>query len=183
MHDEIEKILFDETALKKAVDEIGKAITNDYSADNPPLLVGILKGSVVFMADLMRAIDIPCEIDFMVAQSYGNSSISPGNVQIKQDLTTDIANRHVIIVEDILDSARTIYSIIETLKVRKPASIKICTLLDKKVTRAFPLKADYKCFDIENQFVVGYGLDYAQKFRNLPYIGILKPEFIKSNNH
>lgn len=175
MNDVISEVLFSKEQLAEAVKKIGRQITEDYIGKKP-LLVGILKGSITFMADLMREIDLDCEIDFMVAQSYGNSAVSSGVVQIKKDLETNIEGRDVILIEDILDSARTLNSIVQTLKARNPASIKICTLLDKKVQREVELTPDYKCFDIENQFVVGYGLDYAQSYRCLPYIGILKKE-------
>ncbi|MBR4113004.1 MAG: hypoxanthine phosphoribosyltransferase [Ruminiclostridium sp.] len=175
MNMDIERILHSEEDIKAAVKKIGTQITTDY-AGKTPLLVGILKGSVVFMADLMREIDLNCDIDFMVAKSYGNAAVSSGNVKIIKDLDTDITGRDLIIVEDILDSARTLYSVRNYLMQKNPASIKICTLLDKKVERAFDLKADYKCFDIENEFVVGYGLDYAEKYRCLPYVGVLKRE-------
>lgn len=175
MNKDIERILHSEEELKAAVKRIGAQITEDY-AGKAPLLVGILKGSVVFMADLMREIELNCDIDFMVAKSYGNAAVSSGNVRILKDLDTDITNRDIIIIEDILDSARTLYSVRNYLMQKNPASIKICTLLDKKVERAFDLKADYKCFDIENEFVVGYGLDYAEKYRTLPYVGVLKRE-------
>lgn len=175
MNRNVERILYSEEDLKAAAQKIGAQITEDY-AGKAPLLVGILKGSVVFMADLMREIKLSCDIDFMVAKSYGNAAVSSGNVKIIKDLDTDITGRDIIIIEDILDSARTLYSVRNYLMQKNPASIKICTLLDKKVERAFDLKADYKCFDIENEFVVGYGLDYAEKYRNLPYIGVLKPE-------
>ncbi len=175
MNKDIERILYSKEDLDAAVKEMGAQITKDYEGKKP-LLVGILKGSVVFMADLMREIGLHCDIDFMVAKSYGNAAVSSGNVKILKDLDTDITGRHIIIVEDILDSARTLYSVRNYLFQKNPASIKICTLLDKKVERAFDLKADYKCFDIENEFVVGYGLDYAEDYRNLPYIGVLKRE-------
>ena len=175
MNKDIERILHSEEDIKAAVKQIGTQITADY-AGKAPLLVGILKGSVVFMADLMREIDLNCDIDFMVAKSYGNAAVSSGNVKIIKDLDTDVTGRDLIIVEDILDSARTLYSVRNYLMQKNPASIKICTLLDKKVERAFDLKADYKCFDIENEFVVGYGLDYAEKYRCLPYVGVLKRE-------
>ncbi len=175
MNKDIERILHSEEELKSAVKRVGAQITEDY-AGKAPLLVGILKGSVVFMADLMREIELNCDIDFMVAKSYGNAAVSSGNVRILKDLDTDITNRDIIIIEDILDSARTLYSVRNYLMQKNPASIKICTLLDKKVERAFDLKADYKCFDIENEFVVGYGLDYAEKYRTLPYVGVLKRE-------
>lgn len=175
MNESIERILFSEEDLKTACKKMGRQITEDYKGKKP-LLVGILKGSITFMADLMREIDLDCEIDFMVAQSYGDSAVSSGVVQIKKDLETDIKDRDVIIIEDILDSARTLYNVKHTLMERGSASIKIATLLDKNVERAVDLKSDYKCFDIENEFVVGYGLDYAQQYRCLPYIGILKRE-------
>lgn len=175
MNIDIAKIFFTEAEIKEKVCEVGRQITEDYKGKNP-LVIGILKGCFVFMSDLVRAIDINCEIDFMVAKSYGNNTFSSGSVEIKNDLSTDILGRHVILVEDILDSARTIDSVIKVLKTRNPASIKICTLLDKKVERSVEIKPDYKCFDVENEFVVGYGLDYAQRYRNLPYIGILKKE-------
>lgn len=175
MNKDVERILHSEEDLHLAVKKMGAEITADY-AGRKPLLVGILKGSVVFMADLMREIDLDCDIDFMVAKSYGNAAVSSGNVKIIKDLDTDITNRDIIIIEDILDSARTLYSVRNYLMQKNPASIKICTLLDKKVERAFDLKADYKCFDIENEFVVGYGLDYAESYRNLPYVGVLKRE-------
>jgi len=175
MNKDIERILFSEESLKAAVRKIGQQITKDYEG-KAPLLVGILKGSVVFMADLMREIELNCDIDFMVAKSYGNAAVSSGNVKIIKDLDTDITGRDIIIIEDILDSARTLYSVRNYLLQKNPASVKICTLLDKQVERAFDLKADYKCFDIENEFVVGYGLDYAEKYRCLPYVGVLKRE-------
>lgn len=175
MNKDIERILFSREELKAAVEKVGKQISADY-AGKKPLLVGILKGSVVFMADLMREIDLPCDIDFMVAKSYGNAAVSSGNVRILKDLDTDITGRDILLIEDILDSARTLYSVRNYLMQKNPASVKICTLLDKKVERSIDIKADYKCFDVENEFVVGYGLDYAELYRTLPYIGILKRE-------
>lgn len=175
MNKDVERILYSKDELHAAVEKIGRQITCDYSG-KMPLLVGILKGSVVFMADLMREIDLTCDIDFIVAKSYGNAAVSSGNVRILKDLDTDINGRDVILVEDILDSARTLYSVRNYLMQKNPDSVKICTLLDKNVERAFDIRADYKCFDIENEFVVGYGLDYAEMYRTLPYIGILKKE-------
>ncbi len=175
MNKDVERILFSEEDLKTAVKKVGAQITSDY-AEKSPLLVGILKGSVTFMADLMREIDLNCDIDFMVAKSYGNAAVSSGNVRIIKDLDTDITGRDIIIIEDILDSARTLYSVRNYLLQKNPASVKICTLLDKQVERSIDLKADYKCFDIENEFVVGYGLDYAESYRCLPYVGVLKRE-------
>lgn len=176
MHKDVERILFTEEQLSGAVKALGEQITKDY-AGKKPLLVGILKGSVVFMADLMRAIGLDCSIDFMVAKSYGNAAVSSGNVKILKDLDTDITGMDIIIVEDILDTARTLTAVKKYLQGKNPASIKICALLDKVTAeKAGDAKADYKCFDIENEFVVGYGLDYAEVYRNLPYIGVLKHE-------
>jgi len=175
MNKDIERILYSKDELHAAVEKVGRQITEDYSG-KLPLLVGILKGSVVFMADLMREINLPCDIDFIVAKSYGNAAVSSGNVRILKDLDTDINGRDVILIEDILDSARTLYSVRNYLMQKNPASVKICTLLDKKAERSFDISADYKCFDIKNEFVVGYGLDYAEMYRTLPYIGVLKKE-------
>lgn len=175
MHKDVERLLFTAEEIDERVGELAVRITEDYKGKEP-LLIGILKGSAPFMTDLMRKIELDCRIDFMVAKSYGNSAVSSGNVKILKDVDSDIFGRDIIIVEDILDSARTLHAVKNYLETKKPATIKICTLLDKKVARAMPLEADYKCFDVENEFVVGYGLDYAEKYRTLPYIGVLKRE-------
>lgn len=179
MYKDIERILFSEEQLKNRVKEVGAEISRDYK-DKNPLLVGILKGSVVFMADLMRAIDIPCQIAFLSARSYGLKASSAGKIDMDNDidyaLGTHVEGRHIILVEDILDTALTLHTVSNRIKELAPASLKICTLLDKQVQRGINLQADYKCFDAENEFLVGYGLDYAQNYRNLPYIGILKRE-------
>ena len=175
MNKDVERILYSKEDLHAAVEKAGRQITEDYRGKSP-LLVGILKGSVVFMADLMREIDLPCDIDFMVAKSYGNAAVSSGNVRILKDLDTDINGRDIILVEDILDSGKTLYYISQVLKTRNPASIRICTLLDKPERREADIKADYYGTFVPDEFVVGYGLDFAEKYRNLPYIGVLKPE-------
>lgn len=176
MEKDIERVLYTEEQLRDAVKALGRRITEDY-AGRKPLLVGILKGSVIFMTDLMREIKLDCSIDFMVAKSYGNAAVSSGNVKILKDLDTDITGMDIIIVEDILDTARTLTAVKTYLLGKSPASVKICALLDKVTAeKAGDAKADYKCFDIGNEFVVGYGLDYAERYRNLPYIGILKHE-------
>ena len=180
MHKDLERILFSEEELNEKIKETGKRITEDYKGKNP-ILIGILKGSVVFMSDIMRAVDLDCSIDFMVAKSYGDSAVSSGNVRIIKDVDCDISGRDVIIIEDILDTARTMSAVKKYLLTKNPASVKICTLLDKKVEKTENVTADYKCFDIENEFVVGYGLDYAEKYRNLPYIGVLKREIYANN--
>ncbi len=175
MHKDLERILFSEEELKESIKALGRRLTEDYKGKSP-VIIGILKGSVIFMSDLIREINLPCSIDFMVARSYGNEAVSSGKVNIVKDTDRDISGKDVIIVEDILDSARTLYAVRNHLLGKNPASVKICTLLDKKVEKAADITADYKCFDIENEFVVGYGLDYAEKYRNLPYIGVLKKE-------
>lgn len=175
MKDDIESIIISEEQLKKRVAELGAQLTEEYR-DKNPIFIGILKGSFVFMADLVRNIDTICDLEFMAVSSYGNGTSSTGAVKIKMDLSRDIENRHVIIVEDILDTGVTLNYLVKYLGMRKPASIKICALLDKKERRKAPIYPDYTGFDCPNAFIVGYGLDYDEKYRNLPYIGILKPE-------
>ena len=179
MNKDIERILFSEEQLKSRVKEVGAEISRDYK-DKNPLLVGILKGSVVFMADLMRAVDIPCQIAFLSARSYGLKASSSGKIHMDGDIEYALGahaqGRHIILVEDILDTALTLYTVSGRIRELNPASVKICALLDKQVSRSIDLHADYKCFDVENEFVVGYGLAYAQDYRNLPYIGVLKRE-------
>lgn len=179
MLNDLEKILFTEEQLAEKVKEIGKQISEDFKGKNP-LLVGILKGSVVFMADLMRSITIPCTIDFMAVSSYGDGTTSAGAVEIKKDLSRNIENRDVIIVEDILDSGVTLSYLVEYMGVRNPASISIVTMFDKPSGRKKEVKARYKGFEVGDEFIVGYGLDFAEKYRNLPCIGVLKPEIYKN---
>lgn len=175
MQADIERVFFTEEQLAQRVKEMGRQIADDYRGQNP-VFIGILKGSFVFMADLMRAIDIHCTIDFMAVSSYGNGTKTTGAVKITKDLSHDIEGRPVIVVEDILDSGLTLNYLRTYLEVRKPASIKICTLMDKPARRRAPIHADYVGFDCPDAFIVGYGLDYAEQYRNLPYIGVLKPE-------
>ena len=179
MIDDIEKVLLTEEDIQKKVKEIGARITHDYEGKNL-MLVSVLKGSVAFMADLMRAIDLPLKIDFMSVSSYGSGTSSSGVVKIDKDLDIDLHGVDLLIVEDILDSGRTLHYITKMLSDRGTASIRIACLLDKPERRVVPLSADYTCFDIPDKFVVGYGLDYDQKYRNLPYIGVLKPEVYES---
>ena len=176
MDNDIDHILVSEDALKAKVNELGAQISRDY-AGKDLLLVSILKGSVVFMADLMRAVQIPCAIDFMVVSSYGGANTSStGLVKIIKDLDADLTGRDVLIVEDILDSGNTLYFLTEYLKTKGAASVTIATLLDKPARREKPITADYAGFEVPDEFVVGYGLDYCQQYRNMPYIGVLKPE-------
>ena len=179
MIDDIEKVLLTEEDIQKKVKEIGEKITHDYEGKNL-MLVSVLKGSVAFMADLMRAIDLPLKIDFMSVSSYGSGTTSSGVVKINKDLDIDLHGVDLLIVEDILDSGKTLHYITKMLSDRGTASIRIACLLDKPERRVVPLSADYTCFDIPDKFVVGYGLDYDQKYRNLPYIGVLKPEVYES---
>ncbi|MCD7827438.1 MAG: hypoxanthine phosphoribosyltransferase [Clostridiales bacterium] len=174
MNDDIEKILFSEEQLKAVIKSLGEQITRDYEEKNL-LLVSILKGSVIIMADLMREIKIPAEIDFMAVSSYGGDTKTSGTVKIIKDLDRDIAGYDLLIVEDILDSGKTLSYLKDILTARNPKSIKICTLFDKPERREVPnIKADYVGAVVPDEFIVGYGLDYDQKYRNLPFVGILK---------
>ena len=175
MHDDILKVLVSEEELKAKVAELGAQISKDYEGRNL-VLVSILKGSVVFMADLMRAVSIPCSIDFMVVSSYGGgNTTSTGLVKIIKDLDGDLSGKDVLIVEDILDTGITLSNLVPMLKMRNPNSVKICTILDKPSRRKADIAPDYEGFAVPDEFVVGYGLDYDEKYRNLPYIGVLKP--------
>lgn len=175
MQEDVLRVLLTEEQLHARVKELGAQITEDYRNSNL-MLVSVLKGSVVFMADLMRQIDVPAEIDFMVVSSYGSGVKSSGVVKIVKDLDVPLANKDLLIVEDILDSGMTLRYIKELLQGRSPHSIRIITLLDKPERRKVDLKADYVGFSVPDEFVIGYGLDYDERYRNLPYIGILKPE-------
>lgn len=172
---DIQEVLFSEEQLKARVAEIARQIEADY-ADKEIMLISVLRGSFIFMADLCRAIQLPCTLDFMSVSSYGKGTTSSGQVQITKDLSEDITGRHVIVVEDILDSGNTLSYLLKILENRHPASIRLCTLLDKPERRVKPVEVHYTGFSIPDAFVVGYGLDYAERYRNLPYIGVLKPE-------
>ena len=174
MTNDIEKVLISEEELEAAVARIARQITEDYR-DKDPIFVGVLKGCFIFMADLMRHVDISCSMDFMAVSSYSGTT-STGAVKINKDLGQDIEGRHVIIVEDILDSGVTLSYLKNYLMGRNPASIRIATLMDKPSRRKADVYADYSCFEVPDAFVVGYGLDYNERYRNLPYIGVLKPE-------
>lgn len=175
MQDDVKKVLLSEEELHAKVAEMGALVTRDYEGKNL-LLVTVLKGAVIFLADLMREIKQPAEIDFMVVSSYGSGVKSSGVVKIVKDLDINLEGKDILIVEDILDSGMTLDYIKNILQDRNPASIRICTLLDKPARRKVDLQADYVGFTIPDEFVIGYGLDYDEKYRNLPYIGVLKPE-------
>lgn len=166
-------ILFSEEVLRKKVEELGAAVSKDY-ASRTPVLVAVLKGSFIFIADLCRKISIPVIFDFMAVSSYGDSMVSSGVVRITKDLDYSIENMDVLIIEDIIDSGRTLNYLVKNIEARNPKSIEICALLDKDVPGKFKNKIKYKGFDIPNKFVVGYGLDYAENYRNLPYIGYIE---------
>lgn len=181
MLDDIKRVLYSEEEINEIVKNLGYKISKDYEGKDL-LLVSVLKGSVIFMADLMRAIKIPCNIDFMAVSSYGNGTESSGRVKINKDLDNDIQGKDIIIIEDILDSGKTLYYIRDILSARKPNSIKICTLFDKPERREADIKADYIGSLVPNEFIVGYGLDYAEYYRNLPFIGVLKESVYENNN-
>jgi len=175
MEDYIKDIIFSEGEIKKRVKELGAQITRDY-AGRSPLLIGVLKGCFVFLADISRCIDLDCEVRFLTASSYGFSSVTSGKVRIGNDFDCEIKGRDVIIIEDILDSGVTLTALRDFINERSVASLKICTLLDKHARRQVPIEADYLGFECPDEFVVGYGLDYAERYRNLPFIAALMPE-------
>lgn len=177
MNNDIARVLISEEQLSKRVREMAAEISRDYAGKNPTMIC-ILKGAVMFYSDLLRNIPIPLTMDFMAVSSYGNKTKSSGEVEIRKDLSTSIEGKHVVIVEDIVDSGFTLSYLSRMLASRGAASVKLCTLLDKPARRApgITLKSDYSGFVVGDEFVVGYGLDYAEFYRNLPYIGVLKPE-------
>ena len=175
MHEDILEIFYSEEVLQRKVQELGAKITEDYRGKEL-FFVGVLKGCFVFMADLVRAVDLPCTMDFMSVSSYGNQTSSSGAVRITRDLAHYVEGKHVLVVEDILDSGRTLSYLRRHFLSQNPASVRIVTLLDKPSRRVAEIEPDYCGFTVPDEFVVGYGLDYAERYRNLPYIGILKPE-------
>lgn len=175
MQNDIGRILLSEAEIVAKVKELGDKLTEEYRGKEL-LVVGILKGSNVFMSDLIRQINIPLKIDFMMVSSYGNATESTGVVKIIKDIEQSISGKHLLIVEDIIDSGLTLKYLTEMLETRKPASIKLCTLLDKPARRKENVDVDYVGFEMPDEFLVGYGIDYAEYYRNLPYIGVLKPE-------
>ena len=174
LEQDIERIFFSAEEIDKRLEEMAGEINRDY-AGKELMLISVLRGSFVFMADLTRKITLPCTVDFMAVSSYGKGTTSSGQVQITKDLSDDIEGKDILVVEDILDSGNTLSYLMKLLRARHPASIRLCTLLDKPERRVVPVEVDYVGFTIPDEFVVGYGLDYAEKYRNLPYIGILKP--------
>ena len=175
MHQDIEHVLLTEEQIRSRIQELGKELMRDY-ADKNPVFIGVLKGVVVFYSDMIRAFDAPCQLDFMWISSYQGTH-STGNMLVRQDVTTDLRGRHVVILEDILDTGRSLKFVVQHLKDKGAASVEVCTLLDKPEGRVpgYEIQAEYVGFSIPNEFVIGFGLDYNEKYRNLPYMGILKP--------
>ena len=173
IHKDVERILLDAETVQSKVKEMAELLDKLYE-NRSPVVVCILKGSIMFFSDLIRNMKVPMILDFMAVSSYGAGSTSTGSLQIKKDLTVDIKGKDVLIVEDIIDSGNTLYKLKQLLNAREPASVNIVTLLDKPERREVPMEPDYTCFTIEDEFVIGYGLDYAEKYRNLPYVGVLK---------
>jgi len=176
---DIEKVLISKGELEKIVERLGREISRDY-AGKTPLVVSVLKGAFIFVADLVREMDIPCTMDFMSVSSYGAGTSSSGEVKIIKDLDTNIEGRHVIVVEDILDSGVTLSYLLKLLAARNPASISLCVLFDKPARHKKPVSIQYKGADVPDEFIVGYGLDYNEKYRNLPEICVLRPEAYQS---
>ena len=174
MKNDMLKTFYSKKDLEETVARLGKEITEDYRGKTP-VMVAVLKGAFIFMADLVRAIDIPCTVDFMVVSSYGKGTTTSGSVKIIKDLDTNIEGKDVIIVEDILDSGVTLSNLIRLLQQRRPASIKICTLFDKPARHKVQIDVDYNGLEVPDEFIVGYGLDYAEIYRNYPEIAVLKP--------
>jgi hypoxanthine phosphoribosyltransferase len=175
LHAAVEEVLIDEASLQNRIAELGAAITDDYRGRDL-LLVGVLKGAIFFMADLMRQIDLPCEVDFMAISSYGAGVDSSGVVRILKDLDISIEGRNVLVVEDIVDSGLTLSYLLRNLEAREPASLETCALLTKPERRENDVICRYVGFEIPNRFVIGYGLDFAERYRNLPYVGVLRDE-------
>ena len=175
MKNDIKDIIYSEDVIQKRIKELGAELSRDY-AGKSLLIIGVLKGCFMFLADLARQIDLECEIRFLTASSYGFSSVSSGKVNIDSNIDFDVTDKDVIIIEDILDSGITLTALRAFVAKHKPASLKICTLLDKPERRQLPITADYTGFECPNEFVVGYGLDYGERYRNLPYVASLKPE-------
>ncbi len=175
IHEDVERVILTEERIRERVAELGAAISADYG-DEPVLLIAVLRGAALFVADLARTISSPVEIDFMAVSSYGSSTKSSGVVRILKDLDEGIEGRHVLVVEDILDTGLTLKYLLKNLASRKPRSLEVVTLLSKQGKQRVPIDCKYVGFDVPDEFVVGYGLDYDERYRNLPYIGVLKPE-------
>jgi hypoxanthine phosphoribosyltransferase len=181
MATDISEIILSQEAIQERVAELGKAISKDYARSNP-LLVGVLKGVVFFMADLLRSITIPVEVDFIAISSYSPETRGQGFVRLVKDLEIPIQGRHILFIEDVIDTGLTLNYILNNLRARQPASLEVCVLFDKAERRLIDIPIKYKGFDLPDRFVVGYGLDHREKYRNLPFVGLLKPEVFQSGN-
>jgi hypoxanthine phosphoribosyltransferase len=177
---DIKEVLVPADALQQRIKEMGSAISADYAGMNP-VLVGVLKGIVFFMADLLRAITVPVEVDFLAVSSYSTASRDSGLVRLAKDLEISITGRHVLFVEDVIDTGLTLNYLLRTLQARQPASLEVCVLFNKPASRLIEIPLKYKGFDLPDRFVVGYGLDYREKYRNLPFIGLLKPKILQNS--
>lgn len=175
LREDVDRILFTEEQIARRVQELGEQITADYDG-KPLVVVGILRGAAIFMCDLVRAIDLPLEMDFMMVSSYGDDTKTSGRVRIVQDILLDIRGKHVLIVEDVLDTGLTLHNLIKRFEALEPASVSVVTLMRKDTPDQLDVNCRYVGYDCPNEFIVGYGLDYAQRYRNLPYIGVLNPE-------
>jgi hypoxanthine phosphoribosyltransferase len=182
LRDDIDHILVTSEQIQEATARMGEQLSREY-AGKDLMLIGVLKGAIMFIVDLSRAIRLPLTMDFMAVASYGASTQTSGIVRILKDLDTSIEGKHVLIVEDIIDSGLTLNYILETLQTRNPASVRVCALLSKPARRRVDVPVDYICFEIPDDFVVGYGLDYNQIYRNLPFVGVLKPELYLNHEH
>lgn len=176
---DISEVLISDLEIQTRVSQLGKSISQNYAGKNP-LLIGVLKGVVFFMADLLRAITIPVEVDFIAVSSYSAETRGQGFVRLVKDLEIPIQGRHILFVEDVIDTGLTLNYILNNLRARQPASLEVCVLFDKAVRRLIDIPIKYKGFDLPDRFVVGYGLDHREKYRNLPFVGLLKPEAFKS---
>ena len=174
VHDDVEQVLLDADAIARRVAELGAALNRDYAGKHP-VFVSVLKGSIVFLADLLRTVDMPVSIDLMEVSSYGSGTETSGQVRILKDLSSSIEGRDVVVVEDIIDTGLTLNYLLGYLRDRQPASLRVCCLLDKPARRLSEIEIEYRGFTIPDRFVVGYGLDYDERYRNLPYIGVLRP--------
>ncbi|MFA5498267.1 MAG: hypoxanthine phosphoribosyltransferase [Candidatus Cloacimonadia bacterium] len=178
MHKDMSQILFDQETIEQRVSQLAVDISKDYEHKHP-IIIGILKGSFMFLSELVKRLTIPVQIDFMAISSYGAGAASSGSIKIRKEIDAEIKDRDIIIIEDIVDTGISMNSLVKHLKMKEPATVKICTLLNKPAARKIEVKIDYKGFDVEDKFIVGYGLDYAENYRQLPYIAILKEEIYR----
>jgi hypoxanthine phosphoribosyltransferase len=180
MISDISEILFSEQQLQQKIAELGAELSKDYSEKNP-LMIGVLRGVLFFMADLLRAVTIPLEVDFLAVSSYSPESRNQGLVRMEKDLEISMHDRHVVFIEDVIDTGLTLNYILGNLRTRQPASLEVCVLFNKPTKRLIDIPLKYKGFDLPDEFVVGYGLDFREKYRNLPFVGLLKPQILHSN--